>query len=49
MLAFTAGAIIFPFADHGGLPMLAFVAGLLAVGMRAMLVRGGILLDNPKA
>ncbi len=49
VLAFTAGAIIFPFADHGGLPMLAFVAGLLAVGMRAMLIRGGILLDNPKA
>lgn len=43
VLGFAAGVIIFPFSYGGSLPFLAFIAGLIAVGMRAMLVRGGIL------
>jgi hypothetical protein len=49
VLAFMAGAIIFPFPVQAALPFLAFLAGLVAIGMRAMLVSGGILLENPKA
>jgi hypothetical protein len=49
VLSFGAGAIIFPFAAGGALPFLAFIAGLIAIGMRAMLIMGGILRDAPKA
>ena len=47
VVAFGAGAIIFPFADGGALPFLAFLAGLLAIGVRTMLIAGGILLADP--
>ncbi|WP_290981698.1 hypothetical protein [Hyphomicrobium sp.] len=43
VLAFMAGAIIFPFPAGGALPFLAFIAGLIAIGMRALLIAGGIL------
>ena len=33
----------------GALPFLAFIAGLIAIGIRAMLIMGGILRDAPKA
>jgi hypothetical protein len=46
VLGFAAGAIIFPLASGGVPSVLAFLAGLLAVGMRAMLVSGGILLGS---
>ena len=38
VLGFMAGAIIFPLPDGGSPPVLAFLAGLVAIGMRAMLV-----------
>jgi hypothetical protein len=47
VLAFMAAAIIFPVPAQGALPMLAFVAGLIAIGMRALLIGAGILLENP--
>jgi hypothetical protein len=47
ILGFGSGAIIFPFADGGTLPFLAFLAGLLAIGVRSMLIAGGILLAEP--
>lgn len=43
VLGFMAAAIIFPFDASGGIPFLAFAAGLLFVGMRALLVTIGIL------
>lgn len=49
VLAFMAAAIIFPLPVEGALPFLAFLAGLIAIGMRMMLMKGGILLENPKA
>ncbi len=48
VIAFMAGAIIFPFPAGNALPILAFVAGLVAIGMRALLIVGGILLKEPK-
>ncbi len=43
VVAFTAAVILFPF-DHGGsLPYLAFFAGLVAIGMRSLLISAGIL------
>jgi len=45
VLGFAAGAIIFPLPDGGAPPVLAFLAGLIAIGMRMMLIRGGILLE----
>jgi hypothetical protein len=48
VLGFMAGAIIFPFAAGGGLAFLGFIAGLLAIGMRAALIGGGILLGEAK-
>ncbi len=48
VLAFMAGAIIFPFAAGSVLPFLAFLAGLVAIAMRALLVAGGILREEPK-
>jgi hypothetical protein len=47
VLGFAAGAIIFPLADGGAPPVLAFLAGLVAIGMRAMLIYGGILRETP--
>lgn len=49
VLAFMAGAIIFPFPAGGALPFLAFLAGLVAIGMRALLIAGGILRGPEKA
>jgi hypothetical protein len=43
VVAFAAGAIIFPFAAGSALPFLAFLAGLVAIGMRSLLIMGGIL------
>jgi hypothetical protein len=48
VLAFIAGAIIFPFPSQGALPFLAFMAGLIAIAMRQLLINGGILLREPK-
>jgi len=48
VLAFTAAAIIFPFPNQGALPVLAFLAGVIAIGMRGLLITAGILLDTPK-
>jgi hypothetical protein len=46
VVGFAAGDIIFPLV--GGAPaLLAFLAGLLAIGMRAMLIAGGILREAP--
>jgi hypothetical protein len=49
VLGFMAGAIIFPFSAGGALPFLAFLAGLVAIGMRGLLIAGGILRDPEKA
>jgi len=49
VLAFMAATIIFPIPAQGALPVLAFVAGLIAIGMRALLIGAGILLENPTA
>lgn len=46
VLGFAAGAIIFPFPSDGALPFLAFLAGLIAIGMRALLISGGLLLET---
>jgi hypothetical protein len=43
VLAFMAAAIIFPFVPGTALPFLAFLAGLVAIGMRALLIAGGVL------
>jgi len=43
VLAFMAAVIIFPFEAPGGVPFLAFAAGLLMIGMRALLIVAGIL------
>jgi hypothetical protein len=48
VLAFMAGAIIFPLPVQGALPFLAFLASLIAIGMRQLLITGGILLETPK-
>jgi hypothetical protein len=49
VVAFAAGAIIFPFEANNALPFLAFIAGLIAIGMRSLLIMGGILRETPKA
>jgi hypothetical protein len=49
VVGFGAAAIIFPFAAGGALPFLAFIAGLIAIGLRAVLIAGGILRETPKA
>jgi hypothetical protein len=46
VLGFAAGAIIFPLAEGGAPPLLAFLAGLVAIGMRALLIAGGVLLAS---
>jgi hypothetical protein len=48
IIGFAAGAIIFPLAPGSALPFLAFIAGLVAIGVRAMLLAGGILGDTAK-
>ncbi|MET0638957.1 MAG: hypothetical protein ABWZ19_02950 [Hyphomicrobium sp.] len=49
VVAFMAGAIIFPFPAGSGLPFLAFVAGLLAIFIRSLLIASGILRAEPQA
>ena len=44
VLAFGVSTIIAPIAVGPFVPLMAFLAGIIGVGMRAMLVRGGILL-----
>jgi hypothetical protein len=43
VLAFFAAALIVPFGSGPAMPLLAFLAGLIAIGMRVMLIRGQIL------
>ena len=43
VLAFAAALIVWPFAAEGAVPYLAFLAGLVAIVMRAVLIGGGIL------
>jgi hypothetical protein len=43
VLAFFAGALIVPFGAGPAMPFLAFLSGMIAVGMRAMLINGKIL------
>lgn len=43
VLAFMASVVIWPFSAGQSLPFLAFLAGLVAILMRAMLIKGGIL------
>lgn len=47
VLGFLAGAIIFPLGEGGSPPFLAFLAGLIIIGLRALLVAAGILLAAP--
>ncbi len=47
VIAFMAGAIIFPFAAGSALPFLAFLSGLVLIGMRVLLIAGGILREEP--
>lgn len=49
VLGFMAGVIIFPFPAGPAMPFLAFLAGLVAIGMRALLMSGGILREETKA
>ncbi len=44
VVAFGASTIIAPIGGGPFMPLMAFAAGLIAIGMRAMLIRGGILL-----
>ncbi len=48
VVAFGAGAIIFPFESANALPFLAFISGLIAIGMRGLLIVGGILKGAPE-
>lgn len=43
VIAFAASILVWPFEAGQSLPFLAFLAGLVAIAMRAMLIRGGIL------
>jgi hypothetical protein len=43
VLAFFAAAMIVPFGAGPLMPLLAFLAGLIAIAMRAMLIHGGLL------
>jgi hypothetical protein len=43
VLAFGVSTIIAPFAAGPSMPFLAFLAGLIAIGMRFMLIQGRIL------
>ena len=44
VLAFGVSTIIAPIAAGPFVPLMAFLAGLIGVVMRTMLIRGGILL-----
>jgi hypothetical protein len=41
--AFGISAVILPIGAGPEMPLLAFLAGVIAVAIRAMLIRGGIL------
>ncbi len=43
VIAFAAAHIVWPIPAGAAIPFLAFLAGLVAIGMRAMLISGGIL------
>ena len=43
VIAFGASAMLVPFSAGPFMAVLAFVAGLVAIAMRAVLIRGGIL------
>ena len=43
VVAFTAGAIIFPLDQPASLPVLSFIAGLVALIMRLVLISAGVL------
>ncbi|MBK9079352.1 MAG: hypothetical protein WBP38_06695 [Hyphomicrobium sp.] len=43
VLAFGASAVIAPFSAAPAMPFLAFLAGVIAIALRAMLIGGGIL------
>lgn len=43
VVAFGAAAIIWPIGSGSAMPFLAFIAGIAAIGMRALLMHGGIL------
>lgn len=43
VLAFGAAAIIAPIGAGPAMPFLAFLSGIIGIGMRVMLIRGGIL------
>ncbi len=43
VIAFAAAHIVWPIPAGAAMPFLAFLAGLVAIGMRAMLISGGIL------
>jgi hypothetical protein len=43
VLGFGAGAIIFPLGTGSALPMLAFLGGIVAIAVRAVLIWAGIL------
>jgi hypothetical protein len=43
VLAFGVSAVIAPFGGSPAMPLLAFLAGVIAIAMRAMLIAGGIL------
>jgi hypothetical protein len=44
VIGFASGVFIAPFADGGMLPVLAFVAGLVMIGLRGLFIRISILL-----
>ena len=43
VIAFAAAHVVWPIPAGAAMPFLAFLAGLVAIGMRAMLISGGIL------
>ena len=43
VIAFAAAHVVWPIPAGAAIPFLAFLAGLVAIGMRAMLISGGIL------
>ena len=43
VVAFAAAHVVWPIPAGAAIPFLAFLAGLVAIGMRAMLISGGIL------
>lgn len=47
VIAFTAAIVVFPFPTGGWQPLIAFVAGLVSLACRQVLVAGGILKRAP--